>query len=85
MNILEQNCKMLTIEEFKQLWACPITHEVPLDPVVIADGFTYERAAIETWLAIKQTSPMTNELLQNTRVTPNRAALRIIALFGLRD
>ncbi|PRW57847.1 ankyrin repeat [Chlorella sorokiniana] len=30
---------------------CPITHEVMTDPVIAADGTTYERQAIETWIA----------------------------------
>ena len=29
---------------------CPITHEVMEDPVVCADGHSYERAAITQWL-----------------------------------
>ena len=32
-------------------YKCPITAEIMEDPVVIADGKTYERAAIEQWLA----------------------------------
>ena len=31
---------------------CPISHDVMLDPVVAADGHTYERAQIEKWLII---------------------------------
>lgn len=31
-----------------------------VDPVIAADGFTYERAAIEAWLTRRATSPMTN-------------------------
>ena len=30
------------------------------DPVVASDGFTYERTAIEKWLAIRDSSPMSN-------------------------
>ena len=40
---------------------CPITLEIMSDPVVAADGRTYERSAIEDWLSTgKQTSPLTN-------------------------
>jgi len=36
------------------------------------DGFTYERAAINEWfLCGKYSSPMTNEALHDTSVTPN--------------
>jgi hypothetical protein len=30
---------------------CPITHEIPTDPVTAADGRVYERRAIEDWIA----------------------------------
>ena len=45
----------------------------------LADGFTYERLAIEAWLANnKRTSPMTNELLQHLTLTPNRTLRTLI-------
>ena len=39
---------------------CPITHELPVDPVTAEDGKVYERSAIEQWLETKSTSPVTN-------------------------
>jgi len=36
---------------------CPITTELMSDPVMAADGHSYERTAIERWLATKSTSP----------------------------
>lgn len=43
---------------------CPITREVMDAPVMlVGDGHTYEHAAILRWLAIRQTSPMTNQSL----------------------
>ena len=30
---------------------CPITCELFIDPVIAADGTTYERSAIEEWMA----------------------------------
>lgn len=44
------------------------------DPVIAADGFTYERSAIERWLAKSTISPMTNEPLMHAMLTPNRLA-----------
>jgi len=42
-------------------YVCPITAELPLDPVTAEDGHVYERAAIERWLQIgRHTSPATN-------------------------
>ncbi|KAL2634080.1 hypothetical protein R1flu_005559 [Riccia fluitans] len=40
-----------------------ITQEVMLDPVITADGHSYERAAIERWLQTHDTSPITGEVL----------------------
>ena len=52
---------------------CPITFEVMVDPVMAADGHTYERASIETWLEQHETSPITNLVLDHTRLVPNHA------------
>ncbi|UPQ99934.1 U-box domain-containing protein [Chloropicon primus] len=51
---------------------CPITHDLMKDPVVLSDGHTYERKAIEKWIKLgKTTSPMTGVPLQNMSLTPN--------------
>ena len=42
-----------------------------VDPVIAADGHTYERAAIQQWLQTKATSPVTSVLLKHTRLVPN--------------
>ena len=49
------------------------------DPVVTADGHTYERAAIERWLRDHGTSPQTNEVLPYKHVVPNHALRKQIA------
>nr|XP_057938183.1 WD repeat, SAM and U-box domain-containing protein 1-like [Doryrhamphus excisus] len=55
-------------------FACPITRELMKDPVIAADGFSYERESIESWIRGKnRSSPMTNLPLQTTLLTPNRA------------
>jgi hypothetical protein len=38
---------------------CPITGLTFLDPVILADGHSYERCAAERWLADQMTSPVT--------------------------
>ena len=53
------------------------------DPVIAADGFTYERAAITDWLEHKDTSPITGAALANTTLTPNRAVKKIAEWFML--
>lgn len=51
---------------------CPITRELMKEPVIAADGYSYEREAIESWINTKnRSSPMTNLPLKNTLLTPN--------------
>eukprot|EP00884_Botryococcus_braunii_P022330 jgi/Botrbrau1/8781/Bobra.0330s0013.1 len=53
---------------------CPITQDVFKDPVIAADGHTYERSAIQQWLDLgHRTSPMTNEVFAHTELMPNWA------------
>jgi hypothetical protein len=42
------------------------------DPVIAADGHTYEQEAIEAWLRSHNTSPMTNAQLSNRTVRVGR-------------
>jgi len=56
---------------------CPITLEPMLDPVMAADGHTYERRAIEDWFKMHNRSPMTNEHMPHTLLLENPAARRI--------
>ena len=54
-------------------WFCPLTHELFTDPVVAADGHTYERSAITDWWSTGHTtSPMTNEILDSHVLVCNR-------------
>ncbi|KAM4631175.1 WD repeat, SAM and U-box domain-containing protein 1 [Polymixia lowei] len=51
---------------------CPITRELMREPVIAADGYSYEREAIESWIKTKnRSSPMTNLPLMTTLLTPN--------------
>jgi hypothetical protein len=53
---------------------CPVTAAVMKDPVVAADGFTYERSAITRWLQQQgmRRSPMTNKPME-TLLVPNHS------------
>ena len=52
---------------------CPITQECFVDPCVADDGNTYERKSILTWFHCGKTrSPVTNEILKNRNLVPNR-------------
>lgn len=52
-------------------FVCPITQQIMNDPVTIQDGHTFERAAIEEWLAKHNTSPIGRELIVDKRVYSN--------------
>ena len=57
---------------------CAISHSVMRDPVVCADGMTYERAYIESWLLAHDTSPLTNQPLAHKLLVPNIALKQAI-------
>lgn len=44
-----------------------------VDPVIAADGYTYERTAILDWLQQHETSPMTNQILVHSALLQNIA------------
>lgn len=50
---------------------CPITQELMTDPVITADGHSYERAAIQRWFSAKQTSPRTNCRVEHMNLLAN--------------
>jgi len=71
---------MLATDIFPSEYYCPITAELMIDPVIAADGFTYERIAIEGWLQahpFNAISPKTLLLLNSTILLPN-IVLRIL-------
>ncbi|KAH8057424.1 ubiquitin-protein transferase [Aureococcus anophagefferens] len=49
---------------------CPISMEIMTDPVIAADGHTYERRAIEAWFGRAHTSPTTNAPLPHLNLIP---------------
>ena len=53
---------------------CPFTQSVMRDPVVLADGYTYERKPAVAYLARFDHSPRTGEKLPNKAVLPNYMA-----------
>mmetsp|Transcript_16006 Transcript_16006/g.34768 ORF Transcript_16006/g.34768 Transcript_16006/m.34768 type:complete len:225 (-) Transcript_16006:397-1071(-) len=61
---------------------CPITQEVFVDPVMCADGHSYERAALVRWLQQSACSPMTGMPLATTHVVPNYALRKLIDALG---
>ncbi|KAG2498306.1 hypothetical protein HYH03_003567 [Edaphochlamys debaryana] len=58
-------------------FVCPITQDLMADPCVAADGFSYERIAIQEWISRftaagrPARSPLTNPPLPHPNVVPN--------------
>ena len=50
---------------------CPISQDIMLNPVVAADGHTYDREQIELWLKNHTTSPMTGAELEHKNTLPS--------------
>lgn len=57
--------------------SCPITLQVMVDPVVAADGHSYERQAIEKYLTVNDTSPINQLPLMHKHLVSNQS-LRIM-------
>ena len=70
-------------EQELEFFLCPITRETMTDPVFTSDGQTYEREAIETWLARHDTSPLTNLPLSSKELVPNILARQLLVSMGL--
>ncbi|KAL0891009.1 hypothetical protein Bca101_014992 [Brassica carinata] len=50
---------------------CPLLKDVMNEPCVAADGYTYDRHAIEEWFEKHDTSPMTDSPIKNKDLLPN--------------
>jgi WD40 repeat protein len=60
-------------------YLCPISHEIMKDPVMAADGQTYDRESITNWLSRKRgRSPLDGSKLPHTNLTDNLFARKII-------
>ena len=65
-------------EQLPEDFTCSITQNIMIDPVVCADGHTYERAGITQWLKQNDTSPNTGLTLPHKNLAPNIALRRAI-------
>ncbi|KAK9824008.1 hypothetical protein WJX72_006929 [[Myrmecia] bisecta] len=66
-------------EQLRDVLCCPITQVIFQDPVIAADGQTYERSAIEDWLQRNNTSPMLNTQLPHKKLSTNMQIKAIVA------
>ena len=63
----------------EQLWPeqspeelrCPITNELMDDPVMAADGYTYDRSSIADWIEFNYTSPTTGARISSELIPNN--------------
>lgn len=51
---------------------CIISEQIMKEPVITADGYTYEKEAIEEWLLTHDNDPQNQEPLPHKNLTPNR-------------
>jgi len=74
--------KNFTLEEFinekKYEFNCPISYNQMIDPVLIITGHTFDKVSIEKHFLKKNTNPLTNELLTNTRLISNNTIRNLI-------
>eukprot|EP00210_Caulerpa_lentillifera_P006974 g6669.t1 len=77
---LAQNKAQRLQTQVDQCIYCPITFEVMLDPVIAADGHTYERTAIGKWLSQKKISPITRQPISSDVLIPNLAIKHLVDL-----
>ena len=64
----------VSLDEFE----CPISLQIMENPVVAADGFSYERESIVKWLQEHETSPSTGATLPHKEVIPNNQLRSLI-------
>ena len=59
-------------DDAPESFRCPVSLMIMLDPVIMSDGFSYERIEAEDWLSRgNTTSPLTNKTLTSTQLIPN--------------
>ena len=71
LNSAEQSSASTAATALPNMPCCPITGEPMSDPVVAADGHTYERFAIARWLKTSDKSPLTGSLLPHKNLVTN--------------
>jgi len=62
-------------------YCCTISYLIMCNPVITADGYTYERECIEKWFLLHDTSPITNRELPNKNLIPNFNLKKCISEF----
>lgn len=71
---LEQYMWTYTLSE-----AVMCVQAIMTEPVIAADGHTYEKVAVQEWLLHHTTSPVTGDFLAHTRLVPNFLIKTVLA------
>ncbi|KAI3460962.1 hypothetical protein Pfo_017625 [Paulownia fortunei] len=75
-----ENFKAINGLQIPSYFRCPLSLELMLDPVIVASGQTYERAAIQKWLDHGPlTCPRTGNTLAHKNLIPNYTVKALIA------
>ena len=61
----------MAIAEYRWLCGGISGRDVMHNPVIAADGHTYERRAIRRWMCERMCSPLTNEPLESNMLRPD--------------
>ena len=78
--IINKDCNLIRIDDIQD-FHCPISWDIFKDPVVLEDGFTYEREYISEWLSKYKRSPNTNRKISNKKLIPNQNLKNIISFY----
>jgi hypothetical protein len=69
---------LITVKINADVFKCPISMDIMIDPVIAADGQNYERTNIARWLLNNNKSPMTGEILVHKCLVENRILKQLI-------
>lgn len=58
---------------------CPIGHQLMSDPVICADGYSYERYNIESWMVDNDKSPVTGVFLDDKELVSDQSLIKLIS------
>jgi ankyrin repeat protein len=70
----------VVVENLTNNLCCPISGAIFVDPVMAADGNTYEREMIEKWFIWNNKSPLTNEVISKILI-PNITIKKFVGDF----
>lgn len=66
-------------QQWPQQFLCPLSGQLMSDPVVAADGVSYQRESITDWMRLRDVSPVTGQPLGSAVLQPNFALRAAIA------